>query len=114
MTNPEPVPCAPLTLIMTTLGRTLAAIPAIEPGGRFVTAGGTVPRLKAGSVPADEALDSMYPPTRPPATAAVRAVQMTMAASREPATRLAADSGCRACHSSHGSPGCCPGCPASP
>ncbi len=32
MMKPEPVPCPPATLIMTTLGRTLAAMPATEAG----------------------------------------------------------------------------------
>ena len=35
----------PLTLIITTLGRTRAAMPATEDGDRLVMAGGTVPSV---------------------------------------------------------------------
>ena len=45
MMNPEPVPVPPFTLIITTLGRILAAIPATDVGGRFVTADGAGPGL---------------------------------------------------------------------
>ena len=45
MMKPEPVPSTPLTLIMTTLGSTRAAIPATDDGDRLVMAGGTVPSV---------------------------------------------------------------------
>jgi hypothetical protein len=44
---------------MTTLGRTRAAMPAIDEAGRLVLAGGTLPRLKLGSTPLCADLDTM-------------------------------------------------------
>src|ERR1700730_6812590 len=72
MMKPEPVPWAPLTLIMTTLGSTRAAMPATEFGGRLFSPGGTVPRLYPDGVPA--AMAPMYPPSSPPASADMIAV----------------------------------------
>src|ERR1039458_5881675 len=51
---------------MTTLGRTRAATPATEAGGRLVMAGDAVPRLKPGCVPLSADRNPIYPPTSPP------------------------------------------------
>src|SRR5450755_1560827 len=84
MMKPEPVPSLPSTLIITTLGRTLAAMPATEAGGRSVSAPGTVPRLNPGDTPSPDVLDTTYPPTSPPARADTRASVSAKTASLRP------------------------------
>jgi hypothetical protein len=59
MMKPEPVPSPPSTLIMTTLGSTRAAMPAVDAAGRVLIAGVTVPRLKLGSTPLPGSLAAM-------------------------------------------------------
>src|ERR1700728_2013999 len=86
MTKPEPVPSSPLTLIMTTLGRTRAAMPATESGGRLASAGGTVPRLYVGFV-LDADREPIYPPTSPPASADTTAVIRATTSRRRPDSR---------------------------
>src|ERR1022692_3556001 len=84
MMKPEPVPSLPSTLIITTLGSTLAAMPATEAGGRSVSAPGTVPRLNPGETPSPDVLDTTYPPTSPPARADARASVSAKTASLRP------------------------------
>src|ERR1700691_6324561 len=84
--KPEPVPSSPFTLIMTTLGRTRATMPATESAGLLISAGAVVPRLYLGCVPVS-GREPTNPPIRPPTSADVTAMARMTTSSRDPASQ---------------------------
>src|SRR6476659_93193 len=65
--DPVPVPSAPFTRIVTTLGRALAAMLAIEPSGRLVAPPPTLGIEEAERCPKSRrSLDPSHPPATPP------------------------------------------------